>query len=82
MLQGVIPDIISTEPAKVIAAKEEVARLCQDWQSGDLEELDWARIKELQLRSILDNRKQAAHETSERKCLACPNFLKHVRFHI
>ncbi len=81
MLQNVIPDIISTDSAKVITAKEEVVKLCQDWLSDNFEELDWVRIKDLQLRNILDSRRQAAQEASERKCLACPNFLKHVRFH-
>ena len=80
MLQGILPDIISTDTAKVITAKEEVAKLCRDWLSDDWEELDWTRIKDLQLRNILDERKQAAQEASKRKCLACPNFLKHVSF--
>lgn len=44
------------------------------------DELDWARVKDLQLRNILDKRREAALAVEQCTCLQCPNFVKHVRF--
>lgn len=43
-------------------------------------ELDWSsRIKEMNIRDILELRKQEASKCEKASCLDCPKFLKHVR---
>lgn len=43
--------------------------------------MDWARIKELQVRDILEKRQAQAAITQSCRCLQCPSFLKHVSCH-
>ncbi|KAL4871949.1 hypothetical protein BDV12DRAFT_183499 [Aspergillus spectabilis] len=58
-------------------ADKELSKLCTSWTTPIWEELDWARIKELQLRDILDKRREKANIAQSGECLRCPNFLKH-----
>lgn len=59
-------------------AEEELLKLCSSWASAEWDELDWSRLKDLQLRTILDERKKAALAAEQRQCVQCPNFLRHV----
>ncbi|RDW90671.1 SKI complex RNA helicase subunit SKI2 [Aspergillus mulundensis] len=58
-------------------ADKELSKLCSSWTTPVWDELDWARIKELQLRDILDKRRDQASIAQSCDCLKCPNFLKH-----
>jgi len=58
-------------------AKEELSRMCKDWESQIWNEHDWERIKEIQLRDVIERRRQEAIVTQKVKCLDCPQFLKH-----
>ncbi|KAL4998068.1 armadillo-type protein [Aspergillus recurvatus] len=58
-------------------ADKELSKLCSSWTAPVWDELDWARIKELQLRDILDKRREQANMAQSCDCLKCPTFLKH-----
>ncbi|KAL4818822.1 armadillo-type protein [Aspergillus spinulosporus] len=58
-------------------ADKELSKLCSSWTTSVWDELDWARIKELQLRDILDKRREQANTAQSCDCLKCPKFLKH-----
>ncbi|KAI9372100.1 armadillo-type protein [Aspergillus egyptiacus] len=58
-------------------ADKELSKLCASWTTPVWDELDWARIKELQVREILDKRREQASIAQSCDCLKCPNFLKH-----
>ncbi|KAJ5215861.1 uncharacterized protein N7498_002268 [Penicillium cinerascens] len=47
------------------------------WTHNAWDEMDWSRIKELQVRDILDKRNAQAKIAQSCHCLQCPNFLKH-----
>lgn len=53
-------------------------KLCNSWITLDWDELDWARVKDLQLRNLLDKRKEAALAAEQCTCIQCPTFLKHA----
>lgn len=59
-------------------ADKELSKLCSSWTSPVWDELDWTRIKELQVRDILEKRQEQATLSQTCRCLECPNFLKHV----
>ncbi|KAL4778196.1 armadillo-type protein [Aspergillus varians] len=58
-------------------ADKELFKYCSSWTTPTWDELDWARIKELQLRDILDQRSKQANIAQSCEALKCPNFLKH-----
>ncbi|GCB25056.1 putative ATP-dependent RNA helicase C550.03c [Aspergillus awamori] len=58
-------------------ADKELTKHCASWTSPVWDEIDWARIKELQVRDILEKRQQQASIAQGCKCLQCPSFLKH-----
>ncbi|KAL2872424.1 armadillo-type protein [Aspergillus lucknowensis] len=58
-------------------AEKELSNLCALWTTPIWEELDWARIKELQLRDILDKRREKAAIAQSCVSLKCPRFVKH-----
>jgi antiviral helicase SKI2 len=70
--------VLKKDQGVVQDAQAEVSKLCASWETPDWDELDWAKIKDLQLRDILDQRKHAADRAQHRECLSCPEFLDHV----
>lgn len=59
-------------------ADKELSKLCSSWTSPAWDEMDWDRMKELQVRDILEKRQAQAAIAQSCRCLECPNFLKHV----
>ena len=59
-------------------AKTEVAKLSTSWMEPQWDELDWAKVKEMTTREILDQRNQNATKAQQGHCFECPNFIKHV----
>ncbi|KAH0556316.1 hypothetical protein GP486_005759 [Trichoglossum hirsutum] len=57
--------------------QEEVAKLFDSWMVPEWDELDWNRIKDMQLRNVLDERRKAGVCAQERRSIDCPNFLSH-----
>ncbi|KAI9757303.1 MAG: hypothetical protein M4579_003514 [Chaenotheca gracillima] len=64
---------LKNEPEAVQAGLAEIARLNSDWR----EEVDWMKVKELQVRNILEERKKSISSAQNWKCISCPDFLKH-----
>jgi len=78
VLKGVIPEIFNGgDPMQ--KAKDQLHQLCQSWESDEWNEIDWSRIKDLQLRDILVNRVEQATIAQNAACFSCPQFIKHVR---
>jgi len=61
-------------------ADKELSKHCSSWTSPTWDELDWTRIKELQVRDILEKRQEQATISQTCRCRGCPDFLKHVSF--
>jgi antiviral helicase SKI2 len=77
IVKGITPEIFGKGDA-YNKAKEELWRMCQDWESTQWDELDFSRIKELQLRDILTRRFEQSTLAQKASCLVCPQFIKHV----
>lgn len=76
IVKGVIPDIFQSGEVYE-NAKQKVFGLCSSWESDVWDELDWSKIKVLQLRENLVKRVQQATIAQNAICLSCPSFLKH-----
>ncbi|TAQ86619.1 hypothetical protein B7494_g5050 [Chlorociboria aeruginascens] len=76
IVKGVVPDIFKGGEGHTEAIKE-LGRLFSDWQLDEWNELNWSRIKDLQLRDILMKRIEESTASQKAKCLTCPQFLKH-----
>ena len=59
-------------------ADKELTSLCSSWTTETWDELDWARVKELQVRDILTQRQEKAAIVQSCETLQCSQFLKHV----
>lgn len=65
------------DEAEKLAANE-ILPLCQSWMVRDWEEVNWRdRIKDLEIRKLLDQREEAAKNAQVGKCFECPKFLQH-----
>lgn len=53
----------------------------KSWVDPIWEEVDWQRLKELQVREIMEKRQVQADIVQSAHCLQCPNFAKHVSLH-
>ncbi|KKK25716.1 hypothetical protein P175DRAFT_0462955 [Aspergillus ochraceoroseus IBT 24754] len=71
------PWYLSIKKEAIKFADKELSGLCSSWTTSTWDEMDWARIKELQVRDILDKRQAQATIAQSCQSLQCPNFLKH-----
>ena len=60
-------------------AHQELSKLFGDWEHRDWAEIEWDKLKEMQVRDILDNRNRQALAAQMGHCIECPQFVKHVR---
>jgi len=58
-------------------AQDQFLPLCQSWNYEDWDEYDYGRIKSMKFRELLETRVKEGHNAIDKKCLECPNFLKH-----
>ncbi|KAG2412443.1 hypothetical protein HFD88_010000 [Aspergillus terreus] len=58
-------------------ADKELSKLCGSWATPVWDEMDWSRIKELQVRDILEKRRAQAKIAQSCRSVQCPDFLKH-----
>ncbi|KAJ5172571.1 hypothetical protein N7492_005164 [Penicillium capsulatum] len=56
---------------------KELSKYTKSWLTSAWEEVDWSRLKELQVRDILDKRQVQAEIAQSCRCVECPDFLKH-----
>ncbi|KAL8790464.1 MAG: hypothetical protein Q9213_000616 [Squamulea squamosa] len=61
-------------------AEIEIQRLCDSWESTVWDELDWNRLRDLNVRDILEARRQRLTEAEAVQCIECPQFVRHVCF--
>ncbi|KAI9830443.1 MAG: hypothetical protein M1819_005695 [Sarea resinae] len=70
--------VLAGDAEAVRGGSEEILKICSaSWTDSGWDELDWSKIKDLQVRDVLDERKKIAAAAQERACIQCPNFLKH-----
>ncbi|MCJ1414142.1 hypothetical protein MMC32_000467 [Xylographa parallela] len=73
-----IGDILKHRVEAVAVAEEEFAKFCASWTTSYWDEIDWFyRIKEVQLRDLLEARNKQLLIAQETQCVKCPNFVKH-----
>ncbi len=58
--------------------EEEFIKTYSSWISAAWDELDWAKVKDLQVRELLVERQKMATVVQDAESLGCPNFAKHV----
>ncbi|KAJ5346525.1 hypothetical protein N7541_009007 [Penicillium brevicompactum] len=58
-------------------AEKELPQYTKSWVDPIWEEVDWQRLKELQVREIMEKRQVQADIVQSAHCLQCPNFAKH-----
>lgn len=62
--------------------KQEIIRLSASWTSSCWDEYDWFdRIKEIELRDILEARRNQLKIARQCQCLKCPSLVTHVGGH-
>ncbi|KAI9721090.1 MAG: hypothetical protein M1812_002571 [Candelaria pacifica] len=72
-----LASVLKGEQEAIRFANDELVKLCESWTSQEWDELDWSRVKDLQLRDTLDKRRKAAAEAQRGHCHECPEFVKH-----
>lgn len=55
-----------------------MAQYNQSWVGPIWDEVDWQRLKELQVRELMGKRQAQADIVQSSHCLQCPHFVKHV----
>ena len=58
--------------------EEEFINVYSSWMSTAWDELDWSKVKDLQVRELLVGRQQMATISQNAESLQCPKFVKHV----
>ncbi|KAL8656010.1 MAG: hypothetical protein Q9226_002814, partial [Calogaya cf. arnoldii] len=58
-------------------AKAEIDRICASWQSSIWDELDWNRLRDLNVRDILELRGRKLAEAEAVECIQCAQFVRH-----
>ncbi|KAL8882036.1 MAG: hypothetical protein Q9198_000890 [Flavoplaca austrocitrina] len=58
-------------------AEAEIQRICASWQSSVWDELDWNRLRDLNVRDTLELRRQKLVEAEAVGCTECPQFVRH-----
>ncbi|CAG8371517.1 unnamed protein product [Penicillium salamii] len=58
-------------------AEKEMAQYNQSWVGPIWDEVDWQRLKELQVRELMGKRQAQADIVQSSHCLQCPHFVKH-----
>ncbi|KAJ5143872.1 uncharacterized protein N7515_002659 [Penicillium bovifimosum] len=58
-------------------AQTESHNYTRPWTDTTWDEIDWQRIKEMEIREILDKRHAQAEIAQSCSCIGCPEFIKH-----
>ncbi|CAG8009507.1 unnamed protein product [Penicillium olsonii] len=58
-------------------AERELAQYTESWVDPVWDEVDWQRLKELQVRELMEKRQAQADIVQSSHCLQCPDFVKH-----
>ena len=70
--------ILKKDAEAMAKAKAELLTACSSWTSSTLDELDYGKsLKEISVRTLLDDRAEAADFAQSCACIDCPDFPKH-----
>ena len=58
--------------------EEDFIELYSSWMSTAWDELDWSKVKDLQVRELLVERQKMAIISQNAESVNCPNFVRHV----
>lgn len=73
-----VQGVLKKDKEAMAQAKAELLATCSSWTSSTWNELDWYKyLKEINLRTLLDQRAEAANLAQQCQCIQCPNFPKH-----
>ena len=70
--------MLSLDKVQKELVEQDFVEKYSDWSSNVYDELDWAKVKELQVRELLVERQKMATIAQNAESLSCPNFVKHV----
>lgn len=74
-----VPGVQSKETDAMSKAKIQLLRAASSWTSATWQEIDYSRIKDINIRQMLESRSKAASEAQEGEdCILCPELPKHV----
>ncbi|GAB7350630.1 hypothetical protein MBLNU459_g1193t1 [Dothideomycetes sp. NU459] len=77
-LQADVSAIQGKDPEAMKAVKDQLYSAFSSWTSSTWQEIDFSRIKDMNIRNLLDERNKAAVEAQESKqCVLCPELDKH-----
>ncbi|KAL8862344.1 MAG: hypothetical protein Q9178_001353 [Gyalolechia marmorata] len=60
-----------------VQAETEIAKICASWESSVWDELDWSRLRDLNVRDILELRRTRLVQAEAAQCIECPQFVRH-----
>ncbi|KAF2487817.1 NUC185 domain-containing protein [Neohortaea acidophila] len=73
-----VDGVLKKDPTAMAQAKSELLSTCSSWTSSTWNELDWYKyLKEMSLRTLLDQRTEAADTAQNCECIHCADFPKH-----
>lgn len=70
--------MLKSDPVQKQLVEEEFTAKYSNWESADLDELQWDKVKDLQVRELLAERQKVGQIAQGGHCLTCPDFLRHV----
>ncbi|KAK1034095.1 Antiviral helicase ski2, partial [Friedmanniomyces endolithicus] len=70
--------VLKKDTEAMAKAKAELLTVCSSWTSSTWDELDYGKsLKEISVRTLLDDRAEAADFAQSCACIDCPDFPKH-----
>ena len=73
-----INGVLKKDEDAMTQAKAELLKIASSWASSTWNELDWYKyLKEINLRTLLDQRGEAANIAQNSACIHCPQFTRH-----
>jgi antiviral helicase SKI2 len=77
-IQVNVDAVLKKDGAELEKAKQMLLSTCKCWTSSSWNELDYQKyLKEMSIRTLLEERAKAAYVAQERECIHCPDFPKH-----
>jgi len=70
--------ILRKDKDEMARVKAELLATCSSWTSSTWNELEYMKyLKEMSIRTLLEERGKAVHRAQSRECIHCPDFPKH-----
>jgi antiviral helicase SKI2 len=70
--------ILKLDAVQKQLVEEEFIKTYSSWTFNAWDELDWAKVKDLQIRELLVERQKMATIAQSAESVDCQNFVKHV----